>query len=640
VLTFIFQTGSGQLNVNEKYNTIHLKKGQIIISESFTLKASNDTIVKVPVNEDYIISRTSMDSIFYENLKNKAYKRKWTKEIHNILLVSPKNMNDSTALTKTKNIESSFLEYNNYKIRNIDIQQINVFGATIENPDVAPKYLLGKVGNSVHINTRKNVIKRFVLFKKGDQIDPYLVAETERLLREQSYIEDVKINIIPVNESDSADIKIIVKDNWSTGINLSTSTNLNDINVNLWDNNIVGTGQTFENNYYYEPEKLPNSGIEGFYNINNIFGSFINTRIGYEAYGNQGYSFQAWRDFYTQETKYAGEFYYEEKNLEYTRIFYDTLKIWQYYPLKYRQINTWLGRAFPLGQNLLTTHSNISFSMGMYYRKFTDRPYVAENYRYDYQNRTFYLANISFSSIGHYKSKLVYSYGRTEDIPYGIILNYTHGIEYGEFDKRLYNSLSLVAGNNLGQVGFGYFSCAFGGFLNKNSIDQAVFKTSVNFFSNLLVISKYKNRHFINISYCNGYQRNYDEKLNINNFSGIRGYFNDTAIGSQKLVINYENVIFTPFNIADFRFALFGFVDLAWIDYKYSDLFKNPVFCGLGIGIRLYNQRLVFKNFQIRLSYYPNLRPTTIGDLFTLSDEWRFRPPDMNIKSPQIVEYK
>ncbi|MCX7986445.1 MAG: hypothetical protein N2662_05860 [Bacteroidales bacterium] len=609
-------------------------------TDNIVIEATRDTIVKIPVDKDYIIVNSKVDTNFFDILQTRAFRRRWTKEIHNIIIRPPSQSNDAAIPMQVQNTEAAYLVYRNAIIRKITIRKIKVFGATLNEPGREPQYFLGKMGNRIHVCTRDWVIRKFFLFKSGEKLDPFKVAETERIIREEPYIEDVKINIFPVNtQMDSVDIELMVKDNWAKGVSASTA-NLEDLYLNVWDNNMLGTGQTFDHEFFTDNKIRPQWGMKGFYHINNLFGSFINCRISYDAFGNQGYGIRMWRDFFTQTTRYAGEFNYENRNLFYTRLYEDSSNIWTYYPLRYQHLKTWIGRAFPFSTNYLTTYSNISYAVGMYYHHYYLRPYVNQQYRYDFHNRTFFLNSITLSSIGHYKSNLIYSYGRTEDIPYGLLINYTSGIEYNEFNRRFYHSLSIVGGNNIGQIGFGYVNGAIGGFVKNDGWQQSVLKLNLFFFSNLLVAGRYKVRNFINVGLVKGFNRNLDEKLNINNYSGVRGFYNDTALGSKKLTINLETVLFTPFKLSDFRFAFFGFADMAWIDYKSPTLLSNPLFSGIGIGVRIRNERLVFKTFQIRLTFYPNQKRNTIGDLLVLSPEWHFRVPDMNMKSPQIIEYQ
>ncbi len=96
------------------------------------------------------------------------------------------------------------------------------------------------------------------------------------------------------------------------------------------------------------------------------------------------------------------------------------------------------------------------------------------------------------------------------------------------------------------------------------------------------------------------------ESININDENGIRGFQDDAVAGTQRFVTNLETVTFTPFNFYGFRFALFGFLDMAFIWDEKNDIFTEDFYSGLGFGIRIRNEKLVFKTFQIRLGFYPN----------------------------------
>jgi len=625
---------------HNKNHQISLSAGQMIIFKDSIIYANNDTTVNIPYDEDYIIrkNRPSKSDSFYIDLKKRAYKRKWTRELHDIILISKSTDKAKPESQKTHLGVLYFLSYQDKYIRNIYIKKLDVFGPSINNPYGQPSTVLGEVGNKIHIKTRDRVIKNNLLIKSGDKIDPYVLADNERIIRQLPFIEDVKFNVI--NDtiiSDYVDIEIILKDNFSKGFDVSTS-NLKSLYIDTWDNNIVGTGQELDHMYFVDYENKPSEGLKGYYNTKNIYGSFINGRVEYEAIGNQGYSFRLWRDFYTQRTKYAGEIRYDNYNKDYSRVKLDSIT--EFFPLSYENKSAWIGRAFPINWRSFTSLTNFSLSVGYYEKKFTNRPLVTSSTRYKYWNEKCFLTSYSFSTIGYFKSSLVYNYGRTEDIPYGFVLTFTHGIEKNEFNDRIYNNVSFIKGDKIGQLGFGYVYSSLGGFINKNRFEQGMLKIGLKYFSNLLVIGKYKNRFFVNIEFTKGYHRLADEYLDINNFSGVRGFSNDSAIGTQRLVINTENVLFTPFYFAGFRFAFFAFADFAYIGSTYDWIFKNTLYPGFGVGVRLRNEHLVFKKFQIRFAYYPWMTERASGDLFALTSEWRFHPLDMNIKSPQIVEFK
>ena len=50
-----------------------------------------------------------------------------------------------------------------------------------------------------------------------------------------------------------------------------------------------------------------------------------------------------------------------------------------------------------------------------------------------------------------YKTNLIYSYGRTEDIPCGVLVNLTAGKEINEYKERFYTGINLSAGHSLSE---------------------------------------------------------------------------------------------------------------------------------------------------------------------------------------------
>jgi hypothetical protein len=56
-----------------------------------------------------------------------------------------------------------------------------------------------------------------------------------------------------------------------------------------------------------------------------------------------------------------------------------------------------------------------------------------------------------------------------------------------------------------------------------------------------------------------------------------------------------------------------------------SWIFRGKYYSGLGIGLRLHNESMVFKTLQIRLSFYPN-HPKDVGLVgFLLNEQTRQR---------------
>src|SRR6185312_16046482 len=97
------------------------------------------------------------------------------------------------------------------------IERLN-FGELITDSTKNFKNSLTRLANTFHHKSREYVIRNNLFFKKGDRVLSYLLADNERHLRDQPYIQDAKIILRPVEGSpDSVDVLIRVKDVLSIG---------------------------------------------------------------------------------------------------------------------------------------------------------------------------------------------------------------------------------------------------------------------------------------------------------------------------------------------------------------------------------------------------------------------------------------
>lgn len=77
-----------------------------------------------------------------------------------------------------------------------------------------------RLGNMLHIQTRRSVVRRELLFAEGDQADPALIAQTERNLRALPFLRDARIETSDVDadadgRTDHVDVRVQVWDTWS-----------------------------------------------------------------------------------------------------------------------------------------------------------------------------------------------------------------------------------------------------------------------------------------------------------------------------------------------------------------------------------------------------------------------------------------
>jgi len=171
--------------------------------------------------------------------------------------------------------------------------------------------------------------------------------------------------------------------------------------------------------------------------------------------------------------------------------------------------------------------------------------------------------------------------------------------------------------------------------LKNEEFEQGLFKTDLRFFSTLIDIKRWKFRQFISINYTYGIDRFPHEFIDIRDRNGIRGLRSNTLRGTQRFLLNLETVSFTPLEIIDFKFAVFGFFDLGLINDGKRNIFKESSQTGFGLGFRIRNDNLTFKAIEFRIAFYPDA-PTGISNTdFDLSGNSAFNFSDFLITRPE-----
>ena len=110
-----------------------------------------------------------------------------------------------------------YLQFTNKIIRNIYVLRLG-FERDI-NDTLKYNISFGTVvANAFHKKTRERVIRNNLFFKENDLVQPYLLADNERHLREQPFIQDALIKLTMVEGSpDFVDVVVITKDVFSIG---------------------------------------------------------------------------------------------------------------------------------------------------------------------------------------------------------------------------------------------------------------------------------------------------------------------------------------------------------------------------------------------------------------------------------------
>jgi outer membrane protein assembly factor BamA len=108
---------------------------------------------------------------------------------------------------------------------------------------------LYSLANSVKVSTMESVIRTEMLFKEGDEFDPYLVRQTARNLRLQRYLRDIKV--VPTFDGDAVDILVSARDSWTLipFLSYSSGTGQRNRGIGLSEGNFGGGATRVDTRY-------------------------------------------------------------------------------------------------------------------------------------------------------------------------------------------------------------------------------------------------------------------------------------------------------------------------------------------------------------------------------------------------------
>ncbi len=612
-------------------DTLHIKKGESLIVNDSIIFFDSDTVLILPEDvavirpgEKYLKSRK-----FYDTLLTRAKNNKWKYKLYQLFFIP--NRGIARNPQKEKNSSREYLKYTGKVIRSIKYFEIDPF-----SPIVRDTLLIHETGstrflNKLHRTTRTKTIRHNLFFKEGDVVNPDIMADNERYIRQLPFIRDAHFVLLPAGNN-QVDVVVITRDVFSIGAEYKYY-NIKKGNVSVFDNNLMGLGQKLNVDIPYDFNGDHPVGNGAGYEINNIGNSFIHGKASINnTFKVQSAALSFQRHFFNLFTKNAGGL---TSSITYTHelLNHDTVEV----PLKYFYNDMWYARSFLLNSS---RRERFVLSGRFIQNNVMQRPLLGEQEYYQYQRHQLILGGLTYSKDQYFKTGLIYNYGTTEDIPEGMLVSATGGYEINEYGNRYYAGLEFSAGKYFNHFGYLNSGIKIGGFMPKDVVNAGIINIRTNYFSRLVSIGKYYYRQFVDVNFTTGINRYSEERLTINDRYGIRGLRSDSLTGIRRLSIKTETVAFSPYYLYGFRFVFFAFADLGVIDFGNVHFTDNQLYSGLGLGIRIRNENLVFSTLQIRFAYYPVLPGEVTYQTIVLSGERQFSPYNFIPHKPGIFDFK
>ncbi|UZR97482.1 hypothetical protein [Chondrinema litorale] len=616
-------------------DSVLVKKNMLVEYKDTLFVTKSDTVIYYYTG-DYIYI-PSLDNgkseVFYDSLKAKSERSKISSWIYDFLISESKNQpSDTNAEDNVVKSTAPFEKYKGKIISSIILTSVPILEGSVMDTTQLVDTGLGKLANKLHVNTNNKVIKRNLIFKVGDLLSPTKLADNERIIRNLNYIQDARIVVIPnENNPDEVDVIVITQDKFSFIIGGGPN-GFNSFDLKLGERNFLGSGRKVTIDYRYNYERIPASSVIITYENPNPAGTFFNTNIKYyNTWDQEGFELKSERNFITPQYKWIGGIEIDRMSEKHIDLLKFDTTVYQH-----SSKDVWVGRSFQIGGK--ESRKNFIISQRLFSQKFLDRPQVEVDSNLFYHDRILYLTGLSLTRQKFQKSTKILSFGVTEDLPTGYILELNAGYEFGEYIDQPYAGLEVSMAEYYSKYGYFYLQHNVGGYLHNRKMNEGVFKSYLFYFSPLMNLNRTLFRQFLVSTYTKGINRQ------INPYVDLSDNYRNIDLGKilvdNTWVVNTESVFFHPKNLYGFRIASYFFTDFGWLSTNSFLVQSKNFFSNVGVGFRIRNESLVFKTIQVSLGYFlktPANKEALFYD-FTTSDPDLFN--DFRSLKPDIIPLK
>lgn len=612
-----------------------------VFSVGFT---QNKKVEKDSTKRDSIVQYqgTARDSIakdstqLYNRVRKFSKKSKLGKLLEKYILVDSSdyyNRGNKADKDKRERENENFNSEIGKIIRHIEIETYDPFGYNLEDTTQKPHSWFQKAGNAAHVKSKAPAITKFLLIKEKEELDTFLLNESDRLLRAQNYVRRVKMIPRSVEGTkDSVDIVIKVLDSWSLIPKIEIAGN--HFNVGAYERNLIGMGHDLRLRYSkYVSDG--NNGYEARYDIPNIRNTFIDFRTKYKRDHNHYYDkyIDLSRRFYSSTTRWAGGVFFQDRS-QFRPFPGDTVDFVDK-DFRFNYQDYWLGHAIPLSKKSYGEkhQKNLTISGRAMFLHYKDSPAIKYDSIRNFSDEQFYLTEIGLNSRRFVQDKYIFQDGEIEDVPVGAIYGITAGMQHKNQQNRFYTGARAAYAQ--------YFSWGFmsgeveaGSFVKSGSFEQSTISFKINYFTPLkAAFGRWKVRQFVKPQVVLGFNRKpgITDRLSLNDeffFNGVNGSeyldyddhdryidykvgsirgFESEATGTQKYVLDLQTQFYAPWNLWGFHINPFVDVTLGYLAGKKQSFASNKFYSAFSLGVIIRNDFLVFDAFQLSLSFYPEM---------------------------------
>jgi hypothetical protein len=539
-----------------------------------------------------------------------------------------------------------FQKYKGRVIRNIIVGQMT-FGEPLTDSSKKIIRTLTHIANNLHRNTRETQIIKNLFFGKNDKVDPYLMGDNERYLRDLSFMQDARISVLPIKGvPDSVDVLVVTKDVFSLLPDVG-ALSPGYADFALTEDNILGTGNRISFKNLIDNDRRQNYAFGAEYVQRNIEGTFIDGILGYNGYALAINGRREENNYYVRLIKplvnpYVRWTYSFEASSNHTRNMYSSDSIYNSQErYKYAIVDGWAGVNFNAQLFSKSKEENRFrgvISLRYLNKKFEYKPNAFDTvYNWRYASISGVLGALTLFRQDFYKANYFYGFGRNEDVPEGINLSVTGGATVKEGRHRPYMGLDLERYYFTSRDRYFNYTFRFGGYFYQHEFEDINLLGNVTYFDRLKKMGRWKQRFSLEGGVAQQINSLLNEPLVIQSDYGLPEINNGNIEGTFRATVKAETVFYSPWSLVSFRFAPFLFGNFSYLNPTEASIDKRNVYTSIGGGIRTRNESLIFGTIELKAYYFPDKTIYNHSLRIEFNTNIRFKYNTQFIKKPDFI---
>lgn len=540
--------------------------------------------------------------------------------------------------------ETAFMPWQGKIVRNIIIEQIGFERNFYDTTRQSRMKRFARLGNRLHTTTREGMIRDNLFIRSGKPLDPFKVADNERYLRDLDFLLDATITVKPTgSESDSVDLIVFTRDVFSIGGSFSPRST-DRYRFGLYDVNVAGYAQRLEVNGLFDADRNPETGYQVLYNKTSVAGSLINATLSYTELNNgarlgweneHAVFLKLDRPLVSPYSRMAGGL---ELSQNWSVNLYNKNEA-DFRQYRYNLTDFWVGYNFGI-RNRTENRGRHFVAIRVFDQHFQQRPgQLIEQDNPIYNNQSYWLGEVSFFKQNFYKTRFIYGFGRTEDLPYGRQLTLVAGKVKQLNLTRPYVGAEFTRSMVHRNGDFTTISFSAGSFIRNQHLEDIVLTSQILFFSRIIDWRSNKIRQAVRLAYSSLSKQQTLLPLTLRSDLGLRSFPADSLLGNKRLSVESETLLFTRASLLGFRIAPLVFAGAGLIAKNGEDLSGQRVWLSMGAGIRTRNENLVFGTIDLRFFYFPRTTENISNFRISLTSNLQVKYTAGFVKKPQMVRY-